>query len=208
MSQVELLVTRLEAADRAYRDGTPVMSDEEFTALEDQLRILSPEHEFLHRIADDVDEFNVEESLTIPMGSQKKALTLEEMSPFYDTTGADELHWSDKVDGCSAEVTYVDGKLAKVLTRGDGFVGVNITAIASNIPSLPQRIPTQAAKVVVRGEICMPRDNLARLNEELAAVNREPVANTRNGTVGIIKTLKNLPYAKWLDFRAFDIVIP
>lgn len=196
------LVAKLEAANKAYRDGAPIMSDSDYDQLEASLRAIDPNHPLLHKLSD--DEYGVEQALTIPMGSQQKALTLEEMGSYYANTAEDEYFVSDKLDGASCELTYVDGRFVQALTRGDGTKGANITSIVARIPSVPQSIP-ETSKLVVRGEIMLTKSNLALLNIELAKEGRDPYQNVRNGAVALMKTLKNLPYAHFLSFKAFDL---
>lgn len=214
IQSIESLVETLEKANKAYREGNPIMTDSDYDALETQLSKLDPNHPFLHRLQDDAD-FNQDEPLTIPMGSQQKALVLEEMDSFYRTTGEDAYVASFKMDGMSAELTYelmpseTSYKLVKAVTRGDGKIGSNVTQVALRIPSIPKTIPvtdTPHSKAVVRGEIFMKQEALIELNNRLKADGREEVANTRNGTVGLVKTLKNLPYANVLSFKAFNLL--
>jgi DNA ligase (NAD+) len=111
-----------------------------------------------------------------------------------------------KAGRASAEATYRDGKLVRVMTRGDGAVGVDITAPCLRIESLPKTIELMGT-VVVRGEVCMRKSRFPLLNDALVAAGRDPTKNTRNGTVGLIKTLKNIEFCHYLDFQAFDLLI-
>lgn len=236
--QTNDLAIQLEAANTAYRNGNPIMSDAEYDALEEQLRLLDPDHPFLKQLADeeyersgrdesdpveklitlghekwtditaDESSFNREEKLTIAMGSQQKALSLDDpnLARYYRETEDETSVYSDKVDGMSAELTYVNGTLTRAMTRGDGKIGVNVTLIARQIPGIPKTIPHEGT-AVVRGEICMMKSKLPLVNAELAAEGRDPMANTRNGTVAIVKHLKNAHLAKHLDFLAFNLEI-
>lgn len=196
------LAAKLEAANKAYRDGAPIMSDSDYDQLEASLRAINPAHPLLQSLSD--DEYGVEQALTIPMGSQQKALTLAEMASFYASTGEDEYFVSDKLDGMSAELTYVGGRFVQALTRGDGTMGANITAIVERIPSVPKTIP-QDGKMVVRGEVMLTKSDLAELNRQRVAAGEKPYANVRNGAVALTKTLKNLEQARFLSFKAFDL---
>lgn len=234
--QTNDLAIQLEAANTAYRNGNPIMSDAEYDALEEQLRLLDPEHPFLKQLADeeyertgrdendpveklitlghdqwadfsaDESSFNREERLTLAMGSQQKALSLDDpnLGKYLRETEEEEYNYSDKVDGMSSEITYVNGQLTRAMTRGDGKIGVNVTLIARQIPGLPKTVPHEGT-LVVRGEICMMKSKLPLVNAELAAEGRDPMANTRNGTVAIVKHLKNAHLAKHLDFLAFNM---
>lgn len=206
LTSTEALVAKLTEANQAYRRGEEIMTDAEYDALEDQLRMIQPDHPFLRQV-NDAEQYGREEPLTIPMGSQQKALTLPEMDPFYRATGEDEYFWSLKLDGMSAELTYEQDVLTKGLTRGDGKIGCNITEIVRSIPSVPRSLPATGHKrAIIRGEILMHEDKLEELNRRLVADGREPYRNTRNGTVGLVNTLKNLKYVDVLTFKAFNVI--
>lgn len=212
LTSVEQLVAQLERANAAYRSGEAIMSDAEYDALEDQLRALNPTHPFLTALADHVvtereGEYGREEELTIPMGSQQKALTVPEMESFYRATAAvtEPYQVSLKLDGMSCELTYRDGKLTRALTRGDGKIGVNITRVVLLNPDVPKTIPHDGV-VVIRGEVMMRQSGLEEINRRLTARGLKPYSNVRNGTVGVVNTLKNLFLADCLTFMAYNII--
>lgn len=202
LSSLSDIVNQLTQANAAYRAGAPIMSDSDYDQLEAALRNLDPHHPLLQSISD--DEYGLEQPLTIPMGSQQKALTLDELTPFLANTAESTYFISEKLDGASCELTYVNGELVQALTRGDGTRGVNFTSVAARIPSVPPRI-SETRKLVVRGEVMLRKSALLALNESLTSAGRDPYQNVRNGAVAVIKTLKNLEYAHFLSFKAFDI---
>lgn len=72
----------------------------------------------------------------------------------------DELKccWSLKLDGTSGQITYNNGKLISIVTRGDGIVGGDVTYLKDYIPSIPQKIPVDyRGDVVIRGEFILPK---------------------------------------------------
>lgn len=152
-----------------------------------------------------VDAFLTQAPHTIVMGSQQKAMSLADsaMHTWLTDAAGLELSWSDKLDGASAELTYRDGQFVRALTRGDGTTGVDITAAVWCIPTVPKTLP-EPYNLVVRGEIVVRRSVFPKLNAALIAAGRKPVANVRNGAVGVMKTLANIAFAKYLDFFAFN----
>jgi len=96
-----------------------------------------------------------------------------------------------KIDGLSIELIYDDGVLQYAATRGDGYVGEDVTENVLTIKSIPTRIP-EKGHVEVRGEIYMPKESLVEINKERIAAGQQPFANCRNAAAG---TLRNLDTA-------------
>lgn len=98
-----------------------------------------------------------------------------------------------KFDGVAISLLYKEGKLDKVVTRGDGVKGDDITENAKQIPTIPYEV--KGANIPptfeVRGEAFMPLVAFEKLNQERLAQGLEPLANPRNATAGTLKTLKN-----------------
>lgn len=96
-----------------------------------------------------------------------------------------------KLDGLAVSILYEDGQLVQAATRGDGFVGENITANIRTIRAIPLRLQgTQIPhRLEVRGEVFMPHKGFERLNE-LARIKGEKVfANPRNAAAGSLRQL-------------------
>src|SRR5215831_13912967 len=78
-----------------------------------------------------------------------------------------------KIDGLATAITYEEGRLTLGATRGDGFVGEDITPNIRNIRPIPQRLRAENGtpnprKVEVRGEVYMPTKSFEQLNEQIA----------------------------------------
>lgn len=99
-----------------------------------------------------------------------------------------------KVDGLAVSLTYLDGRLERGATRGDGFTGEDVTSNLRTIASIPLRIPLQDGGpppriLEVRGEVYMPIKAFLALNEQLAAEGKKPYANPRNTAAGSVRQL-------------------
>ncbi len=96
-----------------------------------------------------------------------------------------------KVDGLALNLLYVDGKLIKVATRGDGRVGEDVTYNTQFIPSIPRILKTKSSKIPdlieVRGEIYFDLKDFDQLNNEVMDSGRTPFANPRNAAAGTIR---------------------
>lgn len=98
-----------------------------------------------------------------------------------------------KFDGVAISLVYEQGVLKRVVTRGDGIRGDDITCNAQQIKTIPQVIRAQdiPRAFEVRGEAFMPWNEFERLNQARVAHNEEPLANPRNAAAGTLKTLRS-----------------
>ena len=119
-----------------------------------------------------------------------------------------------KMDGLACALVYVDGLLQSGVTRGDGFVGEDVTANIRTIEAIPLSLRRQAkyatflsGRTEVRGEIVMYKADFARLNEERTQSGLPLFANPRNTAAGTIRQLDSaLVRARRLHFRAYDLL--
>ena len=96
-----------------------------------------------------------------------------------------------KLDGLAVSILYENGKLVQAATRGDGYVGENITANIRTIRAIPLRLQGEniPRRLEVRGEVFMPHKGFEKLNEQ-ARINGEKVfANPRNAAAGSLRQL-------------------
>jgi DNA ligase (NAD+) len=94
-----------------------------------------------------------------------------------------------KIDGLSIALTYIDGRLARGATRGDGVRGEDVTSNARVIRAVPLTLPDVPPHLEIRGEIYLPRAEFLRMNEEKEAAGELPFANPRNAAAGAIRML-------------------
>ncbi|MDR2337950.1 MAG: NAD-dependent DNA ligase LigA [Deltaproteobacteria bacterium] len=123
-------------------------------------------------------------------------------------------YWVEyKFDGLAVELVYVDGLLKVASTRGDGFIGENITENIKTIKSIPQKLDFTKIKknlpqqIEVRGEVLMEIANFQRLNEERLAKGEHVFANPRNAAAGSLRQLDiQITASRELDFYAYDLM--
>ncbi len=119
-----------------------------------------------------------------------------------------------KMDGFACALVYEDGVLMAAVTRGDGFVGEDVTANVRTIESVPLRLHsgTKSAaflhgRTEVRGEIVMYGRDFEALNEERKKQGLALFANPRNTAAGTVRQLDpRLVVKRPLHFRAYDLL--
>ncbi len=116
-----------------------------------------------------------------------------------------------KIDGLSVELVYLNGSLARAVTRGDGRAGEVITAGARTIRSLPLRLSGARSPVpevvALRGEIYLPLSAFEGINAELLAAGKPTFANPRNAAAGTIRQLDSkLTASRPLRIYCYDVM--
>jgi DNA ligase (NAD+) len=150
---------------------------------------------------------------TTRMLSLNDVFSIEELQQWSDRVerllkGAPHQYFAEvKLDGLAVSLRYEGGKLVQAATRGDGFVGEDITENAKMVRTIPLQLKAPFPETIeIRGEIIMRKSVLAGLNE-IQKNNGKPLfANTRNAAAGSIRQLDPvLVKERKLDFFAYDI---
>lgn len=115
-----------------------------------------------------------------------------------------------KYDGFSIDVAYRDGVFEFAATRGDGYVGEDISENVKTVRSIPLRLREAERPpkfLAVRGEVYMPKPEFQELNKERIERGQEPFANPRNAAAGTMRQLDPKKVAgKPFDAVFYDIV--
>ena len=93
-----------------------------------------------------------------------------------------------KLDGLSISLTYEQGKLVRAVTRGDGYIGEDVTENIMQIESVVKELP-QAIDMEIRGEVVLPLENFEKLNATRYEKGEELFANPRNAASGTLRQL-------------------
>ncbi len=127
--------------------------------------------------------------------------------------GAYNYYTEVKMDGLAISLVYLDGLLQTGATRGDGYIGEDVTNNIKTIRAIPLRLRESdalslAGRIEVRGEVYMPRPAFDSLNKERAAQNLPLFANPRNAAAGSIRQLDpTITASRQLEFMAYQILV-
>lgn len=197
------MIDILNEASQAYYSGNPIMSDAQFDARLEDLKQLEEETGIVFSNSPTVNvgakiltELNEIVHL-IPMLSLEKCHTVEELIKFANNK---ELVASIKLDGLTCRLTYENGFLVKAETRGNGYIGNDVTEHIKRFKNVPLRIDKQDT-YIVDGE-CIITD------EDFAEINRNgEYKNSRNLAAGSLSVLDtSLVSQRRLSFYAWDII--
>lgn len=175
----------------------PTVEDDEYDALMREVKAIEAEHPELvtdysptRRVGGAALSTFEKVTHTVQMGSLQDVFSEAELYDF-DTTVRKEVEPTysvePKIDGLSVSLEYRDGVLVRGSTRGDGFVGEEITANLRTIKSIPLRIGEKLPFLEVRGEVYMPRESFAKLVAEQEEKGEQPAKNPRNAAAGSLR---------------------
>jgi DNA ligase (NAD+) len=119
-----------------------------------------------------------------------------------------------KMDGLACALIYQDGVLERAVTRGDSYIGEDVTANVRTIKNVPLRLRQEKGfeqfligRTEIRGEIVMLKKDFDALNKKRVAVGEPVFANPRNLAAGTIRQLDpKLVAERPLHFRAYDVL--
>ncbi len=215
--RLDELKTQLEKANHNYYDlDAPTLEDDEYDALMRELRGI--ESEFPELLTEDSPSQRVGGSAqstfekvthAVQMGSLQDVFDFDEVKEFVERVkqeGAEEFTVEPKIDGLSVSLVYENGVLVQGSTRGDGFIGEDITPNLKTIRTIPLKLPEELPLIEVRGEVYMPKKSFAELCE-LQEKNGEPLPkNPRNAAAGSLRQKDSkITASRKLDIFCFNI---
>ena len=200
--RMQQLIRELNEASDAYYNGrAELMTDYEWDARFDELKQL--EQRTGTTLPDSPTQKVSEDSIT----GQKEEHEFAALSLAKTKQPAELVKWAEerpiwiswKLDGLTLVVTYDSGKLTKVVTRGNGHIGTNITHLSKAINGIPQKIGYKG-HTVIRGEAVISYDDFDKFLIESG----EDYANPRNLASGSL-TLKDVEevrqrHIQWIPF--------
>lgn len=183
-----------------YDEDSPEISDFEYDKLNQRLKVLEKKY----------PEFVTNDSPTQKVGGHAKSTFSQvvhdvQMQSLQDVFSFDEVkefvikmqkeYGSDiefcvetKIDGLSVSLEYENGVLVRGSTRGDGFVGEDVTENLKMVHGIPLKLNTNDT-FEVRGEVYMPRKEFESVNEKLENDGKQILSNPRNAAAGTLRQL-------------------
>ena len=201
--KIKYLVRYLNECTKAYDEGNPKITDEEWDNKYFELQELeketglvlsnSPTQSISYEIVNALNK--VEHSHK--MLSLEKTKSIDEVSTF---VGKKDFLVMCKMDGLTCSLTYRNGELVSAETRGNGLVGEDILHNARVLPSIPHKIPYMD-ELIIDGEIICTYTNFESFSSEYK--------NPRNFAAGSIRLLDSKECAsRNLTFVAWDVLTP
>ena len=203
---------------RYYVLDNPEITDYEYDMLMRQLLTFESEHPELvtadspsQKIGGTVLEGFEQVTHQVQMQSLQDAFSKEEITEFNNRVVSDlgyqpQYAVEHKIDGLSVSLEYRDSVLVRASTRGDGFVGEDVTNNIKTIMSVPLRLNVDVPYLEVRGEVFMSKRTFAELNEKNELEGKPTFANPRNAAAGSLRQLDSSVAAqRHLDIFVFNI---
>lgn len=181
-----------------YTLDTPEISDYEYDTLmrelkelEKQFPELVSEHSPTRMVGDVLLSQFEKVSHAVQMGSLNDVFELDELYAFdrkvRETIAGPSYIVEPKIDGLSVSLEYENGMFFRGSTRGDGFVGENITANLLTLTDIPKQLPDAPAYLEVRGEVYMPRSAFEATVHSQEENGETPFKNPRNAAAGSLR---------------------
>lgn len=200
-----------------YVLDNPSISDYEYDMMNNELKELEEKYpEFLRadsptqRVGGEAAQGFEKVPHAVQMASLQDVFSLSQVDDFFDRVQDDfsdaEFVVEPKIDGLSVSLEYENGIFTRGSTRGDGFVGEDVTQNLKTIFSIPLSVNDPIPYLEVRGEVYMPRsvfESLAKWQEENDI---QPFKNPRNAAAGSLRQKDSRVAAqRKLDIFCFNI---
>ncbi|MDR0329328.1 MAG: NAD-dependent DNA ligase LigA [Rickettsia sp.] len=215
------LASEIEKYNKAYhQEDTPLISDAEY----DQLFNLNLELEkkFPHLVLANsptkqigslaAEKFSKVKHIN-PMFSLSNAFDNEDVSEFINRIknflrldSFQPIFCEPKIDGLSFSATYKNGILTTAATRGDGFIGEDITENIKTIKHFPHSIVSRPEILEVRGEVYINKNDFLLLNQAQELFGKDKFANPRNAAAGSLRQLDpNITASRPLQYFVYAV---
>lgn len=147
---------------------------------------------------------------SVQMASLQDVFSFEEVEAYFErcnnSIGKSLFVVEPKIDGLSVSLEYKDGEFIRGSTRGDGFVGEDVTANLRTIRSVPKKLNQNIPYLEVRGEVYMSRESFEELVKQQEINDEKPAKNPRNAAAGSLRQKNSkITAQRKLDIFVFNI---
>ena len=202
---------------RYYDDDDPEISDYEYDMLNQKLKNYEKDYpEFItkdsptQKVGGHSKNIFSQVTHDVQMQSLQDVFSFEDVEDFVkkmqDEYGENiEFTVETKIDGLSVSLEYENGRFVRGSTRGDGFVGEDVTENLKVVHGIPEKLNTNDS-FEVRGEVYLPRKEFENINEKLENAGKQILSNPRNAAAGTLRQLDSkLVKARNLSIFVFNL---
>ena len=219
--RVAMLRAEIERHNHLYYDlDQPEITDAAYDRLVGDLRQLEKEHPEIsstdsptQRVGGNAQSSFGKVQHLAPLLSLRDVFSEDDVMSWYSQelpADATFVSVEEKVDGLSMAITYVDGRFHSAATRGDGWIGEDVTENARRVKNIPMEIPSligTESTLVVRVEVVMPVAIFESLNESLKATGKPLFKNPRNAAAGALRVKDpKITAERGLEAIAFNVM--
>lgn len=212
----ELKETLNKLARQYYVEDNPSVSDYEYDRMMNELKQLEAEYPQLitedsptQRVGGEASNLFEKVTHEVQMGSLQDVFSFDEVREFDERVKkliTPDYVVEAKIDGLSVSLEYTDGVLTRGSTRGDGFIGEDVTQNLKTIRSIPLKLKDPIPFLEVRGEVYMPRTVFYELVKEQEFNEETPFKNPRNAAAGSLRQKDSkITASRKLDIFIFNI---
>lgn len=219
---IQTIYTDLKKYNQAYyQDNVSLVSDAEYDQLMELCRLLeekfpdlrhsdSPTQTVGFKVLDHFEKVTHAKpmlSLANAFSSEDVENFVERMQNFLKIDTFLPICMEPKIDGVSLSLRYEKGKLVGAASRGDGYIGEDITENVKTIKDLPHKLEGNVPDILeIRGEVYIEKTDLDHLNEAQEKIGRQVFANPRNAASGSLRQLDaNIAAKRPLKYFAYGI---
>ncbi len=202
----------------AYESGEPLIEDRAYDMLMKSLKDAEREHPGWRVLSSPTQTVGspvkrkggVSVSHDVPMLSIEDVFTKEDVLSWVhevrEKNPGTLFVVEQKIDGLSMTLRYEEGRLVMAETRGDGYIGEDVTLNARRIREVREFLEGAPRDLQIRGEVYMTHADFERTNEKQELLGRKIFANPRNCAAGTLRLLNpEITSERGLSFFAFNI---
>lgn len=202
-------------SEKYYNENTSEISDADFDSLMQRLKTLEQDYPSLitpdsptqivggksnPAVGDPIEHDVQMLSLSDVFDESKVTKFVEDQRKNLESP---EFIVEQKIDGLSVAIRYVDGKLTRAITRGNGRIGEDVTSkVRRMVKNLPETLKDPLPYFEIRGEIYVDRERFNRINEEQIERGLQPFKNPRNFVAGMIRQLESTNQTSLFDLES------